>query len=330
MSGGLSGLVARIPTRFAGVWMLTAALFAVSAVAVPGSVTGAALQSMLPFAAILAVATIGQTLVVQQGGIDLSPAGVVSLTCVLVVQVSGGSDAGLPVALVVALGCAAGTGAVTGIAITLLGVNPLVATLAVNALLTGVVLFVTGGNMSASTPAALTAFVGHRVLGVQVVVWVAVLVVGATAWAVSRTVAGRRFAVVGAGREAAHAMGLPVRRVEAGTYVCAALAYGAAGVLLAGFLGRPGVYQGDDYLLSTIAAVAIGGTALGGGRGSVVASAAGALFLTQLGQVVLGTGAPTAVQYLIQAGVIVLGIGLRGRVPLARVVGARLRRPQLQ
>ncbi|MCE0764105.1 ABC transporter permease [Pseudonocardia kujensis] len=291
--------------------------------AVPGGLTGAALQSMLPFAAVLAVAAIGQTLVIQQGGIDLSAAGVISLTCVLVVQVSGGTDGGALPAVLVALGCAAATGAFTGLAVTRLDVTPLVATLAVNALLTGVVLFLTGGNMSSEVPAALIGLVGHRVLGVQLVVWIAALLVAVAAWAIGRTVAGRHFTFVGAGRAAAHTMGLPVRRVETTTYVLAALAYAAAGVLLAGFLGRPGVYQGHDYLLSTIAAVAIGGTALGGGRGSVIASAVGALFLTQLGQVVLSSGAPTAVQYLIQAGVIVLGIGLRGRTGLARIVGGR-------
>jgi ribose transport system permease protein len=127
-----------------------------------------------------------------------------------------------------------------------------------------------------------------------------------------RTVFGRQLEVIGAGPAAARAMGLPVKRYEVSAYVSAALCYALAGILLAGFLGRPGVFQGNPYQLSTIAAVAIGGTALGGGRGSVVATAVGALFLTQLGQVALASGTPSSVQYLIQGAVIILGIGLRG------------------
>ena len=80
---------------------------------------------------------------------------------------------------------------------------------------------------------------------------------------------------------------------QVATYIVASLSYGAAGVLIAGFLGTPGIGAGNYYLLPTIAAVVLGGTSLAGGQGSVVATAVGALFLTQLEQVVLGMGAPS-------------------------------------
>lgn len=305
-----AGLLNR--SSFLSVWVLTIALFLGSALFVHGTVGSTALHAMLPFAAILALAAAGQTLVVQQGGIDLSSAGVVSLSCVLVVQVSGGSNSRLLLGIVLALVAAAITGFISGIVITRLGVTPFVATLAMNALLTGTVLKITGGNMSSSTPSGLSDFAGHRLLGLQMAVWVPILLILVLAIVLRRSVVGRRFEVIGAGPAAARAMGLPVRRYEVGAYVGAALCYALAGVLLAGFLGRPGVFQGDPYLLSTIAAVAIGGTALGGGRGSVVASAIGALFLTQLSQVALASGTPSSVQNLIQGAVIIVGIGLRG------------------
>jgi ribose transport system permease protein len=145
-----------------------------------------------------------------------------------------------------------------------------------------------------------------------VTIWVPIVLILVLALVLKHSVWGRRFEVVGAGPAAAHAMGLPVKRYEMVAYVGAAVCYSLAGILLAGFLARPGVFQGDPYLLSTIAAVAIGGTALGGGRGSVLATAVGALFLTQLGQVALASGTPSSVQYLIQGAVIIVGIGLRG------------------
>ena len=301
---------------FLPVWVLTALLFIGSAVLVPGTMSSSALQSMLPFAGVLALAAAGQTLVVQQGGIDLSSAGNISLAAVLVVQVSADRDDRLLLGIATALAAAAVTGLVSGLLITRLGITPFVTTLAVNALLTGTVLQVTGGNMSSSSPAALVSFAGHRVLGLQLAVWVPVLLIVVLAVVMRRSVFGRRFEVVGAGPAAARAMGLPIRRFEVSAYVGAALCYALAGILLAGFLGRPGVFQGDPYLLSTIAAVAIGGTALGGGRGSVIATAVGALFLTQLSQVALASGTPSSMQNLIQGAVIIVGIGLRGHAGL--------------
>jgi ribose transport system permease protein len=98
--------------------------------------------------------------------------------------------------------------------------------------------------------------------------------------------------------------------------------YGLAGVLLAGFLQTPNLQPGDSYLLPSIAAVVLGGTALTGGNGSVVATAIGALFLTQLNQVVLGMGAPSSVQLLIEGAIIAIGMGLRN-VPWARISALR-------
>ena len=105
--------------------------------------------------------------------------------------------------------------------------------------------------------------------------------------------------------------GVRVKAVEFSTYVLASLTYGAAGILAGVYLGTPGIGAGHDYLLPTIAAVVLGGTSLAGGRGSVLATALGALFLTQLEQVVLGMGAPPSVQLVIQGSIIALGMALR-------------------
>ena len=121
---------------------------------------------------------------------------------------------------------------------------------------------------------------------------IAVGVLLVVTFVIRKTVLGRRFVAVGASPAAARAAGIPVRAYELGTYIVAALAYGGAGILIAGFLRTPGIATGNDYLLPTIAAVVLGGTSLAGGRGSVIATAGGALFLTQLEQVVLGMGAP--------------------------------------
>ena len=295
------------------IWVLTGLLLIASAIFVPGTMTSTALLSMLPFASILALVSIGQALIIQQGGIDLSCAGVVSVTAVIVVVMSEGSNARLTPAIGVALAVAALAGLVNGVAIARLGVTPLIATLAMNALLTGVVFSVTGGNIASAAPNGLTDTVSARVLGLQIVTWIPILVIAILTVLLRKTVLGRTFEAVGAAPATARAMGLGVDVVQVGAYIVASLTYAFAGVLLAGFVARPDLLSGDAYLLLTIAAVAIGGASLGGGRTSLVATGIGALFLTQLDQVVQAAGAPTAMQYVIQGAVLIVGIGL-GRI----------------
>jgi ribose transport system permease protein len=284
---------------------------------------------MLPFAAILAIAAVGQTLVVQQGGLDLSVPGTISLGAALVTKVPAGSDGRLIPALLVVAAAAVAVGLVIGTAVTRFGITPLVATLGVNVIVIGTVVQITGGSIASTVPGNLATFAGDRVAGVPTLALVAVAVVGLAALVVGRTVGGRRFELVGASAAAARVAGIRVRRYQVGTYVAASLCYAAAGVLLAGLTSAPTLFAGDPYLLPTIAAVVLGGTSLAGGRGSVVASAVGALFLTQLDRLVLSTGAEQAVQSLIQAAIVALGMGLRN-VPWARLrAGSRGAGPAL-
>ncbi len=293
------------------IWPATAVLFLVSPLIAPGSAGVSALQSMLPFAGILAIVAVGQTLVIQQRGLDLAVPGVVSLSAILVARTT--SDGSLPLVggIAVALLVGAVAGLVSGWAITVLGITPLVTTLGVNALLLGTILRITGGSSTASAPEALADFAFGSVLGIPNLAWVAVVIVAGVSLVIRRTASGRRFVAIGTNAAAGRAAGLPVRRYVTATYVIAGLLYALAGVLLAGYLRTPGLSPGDSYLLPSIAAVVLGGTSLAGGSGSVVASAAGALFLTQLQQVVFGAGAPTSVQLLIQGAAIGIGMGIR-------------------
>jgi ribose transport system permease protein len=311
---GLPGNL-RIP-RFSAIWVATALLFAVSPLLAPGSVGRSALLSTLPFAAILAIAAIGQTLVIQQRGLDLSVPGAITLATIIVTKYPNGDGSRLPAAIgLVALACAA-AGLVSGIAITQFGITPLVATLGVNALLTGVVLDITSGAATASATSGLARFSLEKTAGIPNTVIIAAVAIVALAALMRTTVLGRRFLAVGTNPAVAYVAGLRVKRYQVATYVVASLSYGAAGILIAGFLGTPGIGAGNDYLLPTIAAVVLGGTSLAGGAGSVAATAVGAVFLTQLEQVVLGMGAPNSVQLVIQGSIIALGMALR-RVPFA-------------
>ena len=323
-----SGVTLRrlVPPQFIMIVPATIVLYAVSLVVAPGSVASSSILTVLCFASILALAALGQTLVNQQGGLDLSVPGVISLAAVLVTKFPAGDNATLALWVAAALASGLVSGLVCGVAITRFLVTPLVATLAVNALLYGTVLYLTKGTSTEAVPTALGSFAVGRTAGIPNLAWFALVVVTAAEVTVRSTVMGRRFVAIGVSARAARAAALPVTRTKILTYVIAGGAYALAGVLLAGYLGVPSLLVGQSYLLPTITVVVLGGTSLSGGAGSVAATAIGAIFLVQLQQVIIGMGAPTSAQFIIQAVIILLGMALRA-VPWrlgAGVLRARL------
>jgi ribose transport system permease protein len=303
----------------------TVALFLVSWILEPQSVRQSSLLGMLPFAAILAIIAVGQTLVIQQGGIDLSVPGVISLTAVIMTRYPSGDSGKVGTALLLAFGAALATGLVTGFLVSRVGITAIVTTLGMNAVLYGFVIQISGGTPRITTD-ALHNFASGRVLGIPSTVPIAIAITAIVAFVVKRTVAGRRFEGVGASSTGARAAGLTVRRYQLSAYVAATLLYCAGGVLLAGVVSTPSAFQGDSYLLPSVAAVVLGGTSLLGGRGSVIASAVAALFLTQLDQLLLTSGVSNAVQTLVQAGALVIGLAIYS-VPWKRLRESLQARP---
>jgi ribose transport system permease protein len=275
----------------------------------PSSLHKGAVLGMLPFAAVLAVVALGQTLVVMQGGIDLSVAGSVSLSIVIVTHEAYGDNARVLPAAMGALVVAVLAGVLNGFLIGRLGLNAIVATLGTNALLYAGVLGVSGGTPRQTTD-LLASMAGGTSLGIPNAVYFAVLAVVVSTVVVKRTVVGRRFEAVGANGAAAWATGLRVQLYQGGGYVWAQVFYWLGGMLLAGIINKPTAYQGDSYLLASVAAVVLGGTSLLGGRGDLVATALAALFLTQLDQFVLALGVTFAVQTLTQAAALAIGVAL--------------------
>lgn len=290
----------RKPPAFTAIGIATILLFAVSAIVAPRTMSSISLMAMLPFAAVLAVAAVGQTFVVQQRGIDLSVGGTISLAAITVSVVPARN--GIPTIAAVALAlifCAA-VGALNSILVSKLAITPLVSTLAMNALLAGAVVLYTKGS-PATAPQDLSAVVSVKFLGMPALVWFVLGFVLVIALLTSKTVTGRQFVLTGSNPSAATISAMKVDRNILLAYIGAAVCYGIAGILLAGFLRNTTVGVGNPYLMSVIAVVIVGGTPLSGGKGTIIGTAISALFLSQLIQLVLTLGAPTASQLLIQA-----------------------------
>jgi ribose transport system permease protein len=287
----------------------TIGLFALSPLLASGSLGAGSVNNMLPFAAALAITAVGQTLVIQQGGIDLSVPGMVSLGAVVFTKHADGSDGAITTAILLVLVCGLAIGLLNGLVVTRLRVTPLVATLAANALLLGGVQQISGG-VPTSAPSSWSDFALGKAMGVPHTVIIALVVIVVVAIVVKRTVVGRQFEATGENDLAARAAGIRVATMKISAYVAAAVLSGCAGVLLAGILHSPSLFVGDTYLLSSIAATVLGGTPLTGGAASVIATGIGALFLSQLNQVLAATGAETSVQLLVQGAVIAVSVAL--------------------
>jgi ribose/xylose/arabinose/galactoside ABC-type transport system permease subunit len=315
--------IGRLPARVTKAALATIILIALGGVIAPSTVSLSAIMSMLPFFAVLAVASIGQHLVIQQRGLDLSVAGVMSFAAVMV-SAYPGLDAG-PwetvgyVALALLMGL--GVGAVSGLLVTLLGVPALVATIGINSLMLGATMHVSGG-FAQQVPPSLNAFGLGRLLGLPSTVWAMLVLTVCTAFMLSRMSIGRRFIAASVNPSAAVAVGIRLDLYRIATYTLAGFCYAAAGVLLAAYVLSPTVFSGLPYLLASVASVVVGGNSIGGGqRGSVVATVIGALFLTYLGQLVLALGFGISAQNIVQALIIIASFALpeivRRRVPLA-------------
>jgi len=287
----------------------TVSLVVLSALLAPSSVSQGAVLGMLPFAAVLAIVGLGQMLVVQQGGIDLSVPGSVSLAVVIVTHMPNENDALLLPAVLVAFAWAIGAGILNGFMVGRLGLNPIIATLGTNALLFGAVLGISGG-IPRTTTRLLSEIAGGRTIGVPHAVLFAIVFLVLVTVMVKKTVVGRRFEAVGASPAAARATGLRYRTHQGAAYVWAQLLFASAGILLAGITNQPTAFQGNSYLLTSVAVVVLGGTSLLGGRGFPAATVVAALFLSQLDQFVLALGVPFAVRTLVQAAALAIGVAI--------------------
>ncbi|RLV47974.1 ABC transporter permease [Nocardioides mangrovicus] len=287
----------------------TVILFVLSALLDRASVSGTSLSGMLPIAAVLAIAGLGQMLVVQQGGIDLSVPGAISLALVVITHVPDGDSSKLGVAVLIALVLAVAAGALNGLLIGTMGLNPIIATLGANAVLYGVNLQISGGRPRITTR-LMGDIGGGSTLGVPNSVFFAIATLGLVTLVVKRTVAGRRFEAIGANQRAARAAGLRVRTHRTATYVWAQLLYCLAGILVAGITSQPTAFAGDTFLLPSIAVVVLGGTSLLGGRGFPLPTVIAAVFLQQLVQLVTVLGFSAAISPLVQAAALAVGVSL--------------------
>jgi ribose transport system permease protein len=279
-------------------------------VAVPQALT------IIRIAVFLGIIAAGQTLVIIGGGegIDLSIGAVVTLTAIITYSIVNGKNENVLPALLAVLIVGAAIGFLNGAGITFLKISPLVMTLGMAGLVSGMILVITQGNVSGSVAPAMTQLIARPVfLGIPgaIVIWI---IFGLLMWLLlERTAFGKHLFAIGTNRVTARLSGVNVTRMVLGTYALAGMLAGLGGFLVVGNTGVVHIRIGDPFLFPSIAAVAVGGTLLSGGKGSYWGTMAGALVLTLITSLLTTMQMPESVRRMVLGATLLIMISIYGR-----------------
>ena len=266
-----------------GVYFGLLALLAVSAVVSPQSFNVQDLLNLAKQASGLGIVSIGQTLVILTGGIDLSVGSIITLVHVFLVgTIMGRPEMVLPVGLLcIILG--AGIGAINGIGITRARISPFVMTLCMDFIVRGLYMIYTKGQPSGVVPGNLR-FIGRgRILGVvpiAAIIWIVLSLL--FVFLLRRTIFGARLYAVGANSRTAWLSGVRNPRIIFLTYTLTGFLAAIAGLILTGDMGAVSLGLGGDYSMDSIAATVIGGTTFAGGIGGIEGTIAGSFIIRLL------------------------------------------------
>lgn len=285
--------------------------------------------ALLKRAAPLVVLAVGQYFVIVSGGFDLSVGSLVTAEVVVAARLVNGDDANTWWVIALLLGCGILVGLVNGLITTKLLVPSFIVTLGMLLVLDGAVFLWSGGApRGALSPSFRVLGRGSAdVPGLGQLPWsvIVLLVVLAAAVWFMRSGTGRTLLAVGDNENVVRLAGGRVDRLRLLAFVLSALLASVAAILLAGFAGVS-AQVGEGLEFRAITAVVLGGVLLGGGRGSVVAAAAGALSLEALFSLLNLLGVSGALESAVQGVIIIAAVAYAAHgAGLQRVL--RLRRP---
>ncbi|MFE0105307.1 ABC transporter permease [Streptomyces sp. NPDC059009] len=251
------------------------------------------------------IVALGMALAIGTEGIDLSVGSVMALSTSLVSLYLG---YGPWLALLVVIVGGAVVGLAGGSLIAFIGVQPIVATLALMVGVRGLALVFLPQLKDVNEPSMASLGSGD-LLGIPYLALIAVALAAVVAFAVRRTTFGRRLLAIGDSRPAAQLAGLPVRRVLIIVYVCSGVLAAIAGFLATARLSASDPTSlGNLMELSAITAVVVGGTPLTGGRIRIGGTVAGAVLIQLLTATLIKHDLPPSWTQMAQAAVIVLAV----------------------
>ena len=292
----------------AGVIIACVAVFVVIALNAPTYANVGNLQVMGRDLAQIGILTVGESLVILTGGIDLSVGALAGLAGIMAAWFNVKEGMPAPLAILLTLVICAAVGWWHGTMVTKLKVPPFVITLVTFTVAQGLALAITSGTpINGIDPlfSNLSSYYVHEVpvpalffVGVAVIAW----------FVLERTYVGRQIYAVGGNKEAARLAGIPIARRIKSSYIASSTLAALVGVLVIGRMNVADPSVGAGWELIAIAAAVVGGVSLFGGEGRIVGVAAGAILLEFIANGLLALHVSPYYQQVVQGGV--LGVAI--------------------
>ena len=296
----------------------------------PQFLTSSNLTQVAVLASVIAVAAVGEAIVVITRNVDLSVEAMIGLVAYYVARVLELHTLDAPVAIGSGIGLGLVLGMINGVIVTLFKVPAIVATLGTLSVFRGVDYLIAGSHQVplAALPPGFTDTARDSILGIPVFVLVALVVVVIGSGILRSTRFGRQVYAVGSNPEAAAVLGIPSRLVVFTAFSLCGLLSGVAGVLWVMQFGTINGTSATGVVLAVVAAVVVGGVNIFGGSGTLAGAALGALFLGFIANALILVGLS---QFWLQAiyGVVILVAVSADAIVLRRIqratAGRRIR-----
>ncbi len=314
MSGGV------FLSRYGTVLALLA-LIAFNLAVTPNFATLQTLNVNLTQVCTIVIVGVGMTLVIATGGIDLSVGSLMAISGALAPMIFmgklfelGSIYASVALAIIVAITAATLLGAFNGWLIARFRIQPIVATLVLFIAGRGIAQVMTNGNLQVFKVPEFQVIGLGRVFGLPVQVIVMTLIVVVAAWVLRRTIFGRQVLAVGGNERAARLSGIPTSRIKIAVYAISGALAGVAGLIVIAINSASDAnLVGMGMELDAIAAVAVGGTLLTGGRATIIGTLIGALTIQLVRYTLLANGVPDAAALVVKAAIIIVAVWLQQR-----------------
>ena len=297
------------------IWSFLAALavWLVTAGYMEGQGAGEVLTAALSFATFTIIVGLGQMMVITTGpgNVDLSIPATMTLSGVVAMKMMDTDSARLLIGVAAALAASLMAGVFNYFLIRLLRIPPIIATLSSSFLILSAAISY-GRGIRIKPPPPLAEFATMRITGIPVAAIFVLILSLALALVLKRTLYGRTVLAVGQNQRAAWLAGLKVDATRFATYVLSAFLAGVCGILLSGFSGGAALNMGEEFLLSSIAVVVIGGTSVAGGRANVPGIWGAALFMFLLVTMLNTLGANPGVRFIMTGLIIIAVIVIAG------------------
>lgn len=266
--------------------------------------------------ATIVIVAVGMTFVIATKGVDLSVGAIMAISGAIAPKIFDSTIGflepdiiGIPLAIIVPILVAGGFGYFNGFLITHFKIQPIIATLVLYLGGRGIAKGISDGNLVYFRKPAFDYIGTGRPLGVPVQVFLMAIILVTAAWALRSTSFGRYVLAIGGNEKAARLAGVPVDRVKRRVYMISGLLAGLAGLIVISLNSSSDPYQvGTAMELDAIAAVAVGGTPLSGGKATIVGTFIGALLIHQVRYTLISHGIADGTTRMVIALAIVLAV----------------------